>query len=188
MKNVILALAILTAPLPAQAEPLSTVRKWLNTVELIEADRRMLARCDIAVTCEEPARRMIALADVNRGANLSAINRSVNLIIKYADDKTDRWQSALDTLRYLEGDCEDIAILKMELLRSLGWSERDMRLVFTRINGVDHAVLAVRAKDGVEVVLDCNRPDVIPASVFLRTVDYVADLRLPFTLNSLSFR
>ena len=44
--------------------------------------------------------------------------------IEYADDPTDKWQSAEDTMILRSGDCEDHAILMATLMRELGGSAR----------------------------------------------------------------
>jgi transglutaminase-like putative cysteine protease len=44
--------------------------------------------------------------------------------IEYADDPTDLWQNAKDTMMLRSGDCEDHAILMATLIRELGGSAR----------------------------------------------------------------
>jgi len=61
----------------------------------------------------------------------------------------DYWASARDTLRQRAGDCEDIAIAKMQLLAGLGVSRSDMYLTIARdlARNADHALLVVRLDD-----------------------------------------
>lgn len=85
---------------------------------------------------------------------LSAVNSWANTTIRYVEDRelygqADRWATAGETLRRRAGDCEDIAIVKMQLLASQGIDRDDMQLVIARdlVRGSDHAVLVVRLGD-----------------------------------------
>lgn len=91
---------------------------------------------------------------------LAAINSWVNAKIAYTDDialyrQNDFWASSLETLRRGKGDCEDYAILKMDLLAAMGIQRDKMILVIARdlVRNADHAVLVVQLEDG-PVVLD----------------------------------
>ncbi len=83
----------------------------------------------------------------DRRALLSRVNGWVNGAIAYkSDGKRDRWADARTTLRRGYGDCEDYAILKMQMLAAAGVREDDMMLTLARdtMRQVDHAVLLVR--------------------------------------------
>jgi predicted transglutaminase-like cysteine proteinase len=84
---------------------------------------------------------------------LEMTNRWVNARVAFAADGTDRngksldrWSRAEQTLQRGRGDCEDYAIAKMTLLRSLGVADKDMYLVVVRDQVVrdDHMLLVVR--------------------------------------------
>lgn len=84
-------------------------------------------------------------------ARLDAVNSWANAHIRYADDqalygKPDYWADARETLRRGAGDCEDIAILKLQLLAALGVPRQDMFLTVARdlARHADHALLVVR--------------------------------------------
>jgi predicted transglutaminase-like cysteine proteinase len=83
---------------------------------------------------------------------IAAVNRFVNARIAFVDDarqfgRTDVWQSASEALRRGQGDCEDYAIAKLQLLRAAGLDERGLFLVIVRdlVRRSDHAVLAVHS-------------------------------------------
>lgn len=66
-----------------------------------------------------------AIAADGPHARVAAINSWVNSKIAYADDlalyrQNDFWASSRETLRRGKGDCEDYAILKMDLLAAMG--------------------------------------------------------------------
>lgn len=91
---------------------------------------------------------------------LEAVNRYVNGRVKFIDDirqygVADHWTTAADTLRRGQGDCEDYAIAKLQLLRRAGFAEKDLYLVILRdaLRRADHAVLVARA-EGRLLVLD----------------------------------
>jgi predicted transglutaminase-like cysteine proteinase len=91
---------------------------------------------------------------------VEAINGWVNTKITYTDDaklyrQNDYWASSRETLRRRKGDCEDYAILKMDLLAAMGIDRDRMILVVARdlVRNADHAVLVVQLDDG-PVILD----------------------------------
>lgn len=109
-----------------------------------------------------PARLMktgLQRAGVTRGldetATVERINLWVNRHIAYAgDDRTyrrdDFWATAGETIARGSGDCEDFAILKMQLLRAAGIGGDRVKLVLLRDLAVnaDHALLLVRSRTG----------------------------------------
>lgn len=97
---------------------------------------------------------------------LKRVNRWVNHQIAYrSDGKRDKWADARETLRARAGDCEDYAILKMQMLASAGFSKDDMMLTLARdtLRGVDHAVLLVKTH-GDWVMLDMQSDRIVTAA------------------------
>jgi predicted transglutaminase-like cysteine proteinase len=108
-----------------------------------------------------------------RTAQIRNVNAWVNQRIAYVEDvrqygAADHWSSAVQSLRRGRGDCEDYAIAKMQILRTLGVAADSMFLVIARdlVRRADHAILAV-AVDGDLVVLD-NETDRILSSTDAR--------------------
>jgi predicted transglutaminase-like cysteine proteinase len=92
-----------------------------------------------------------------------AVNNWANRNIGYADDivqyhRADHWATAAETIANGRGDCEDYAILKMQMLRAAGFDADRMKLVLLRdlTGGGDHAVLLVVSAEGQRLVLDNN--------------------------------
>jgi predicted transglutaminase-like cysteine proteinase len=90
-----------------------------------------------------------------------AVNNWVNRQIGYASDdsnyhRADYWATAAETIARGRGDCEDFAILKMQMLRGAGFDADRMKLVLLRdlVGGGDHAVLLVVDKNGQRLVMD----------------------------------
>jgi predicted transglutaminase-like cysteine proteinase len=103
-------------------------------------------------------------------ATLSSVNRWVNQAIAYTEDRAlfgrnDYWAGAQRTLALRRGDCEDIALTKMELLAAAGIRHEDMVLTIARdlARNADHAVLIVRL-DGRYYMLDNATDQVLDAS------------------------
>jgi predicted transglutaminase-like cysteine proteinase len=103
-------------------------------------------------------------------AKLELVNGWVNHRIQFTSDfqtsgQADRWSGAAETLSRGQGDCEDYAITKLQLLRALGFSDRDLYLSVVRdlVRRADHAVLVVRV-EGRFVVLDNNVDRVLDTS------------------------
>ena len=99
-------------------------------------------------------------------ATVEAVNRWVNREIRYVEDRalfghSDYWAGARLTMALRRGDCEDIALTKMQILASAGFSRDDMFLTIARdtVRRADHALLVVRMGDKF-LVLD-NATDVI---------------------------
>ena len=104
-----------------------------------------------------PADRTELLADVNRWVNRS---------IRYqSDNGRDYWAKASETLSKRAGDCEDYAILKMQMLAAAGVRKDDMMLTLARdtLRRIDHAVLLVK-HEGAWVMLDMQSDRVAPAN------------------------
>jgi len=116
-------------------------------------------RCASGVrkTLAEAARRAEDLPPLEA---LALVNRSVNGAIAYASDKSawgkgDYWASPVEIAKRGKGDCEDYAIAKMWLLRSIGFTPGQLQLVVLKDvrKQVFHAVLAVHV-EGKAYVLD----------------------------------
>jgi predicted transglutaminase-like cysteine proteinase len=78
----------------------------------------------------------------------------------------DYWATADETIARRAGDCEDMAIVKMQALRLLGFAPRDLYLVTGRNRaGAQHALLAVRIDESFWV-LDDGSAMVVPAASY----------------------
>lgn len=91
---------------------------------------------------------------------LARVNQWVNREIAYVNDdrnyrKRDFWATAEQTIARGKGDCEDFAILKMQMLRAAGVDADRMKLVLLRdlAANADHAFLLVQTDAG-KLVLD----------------------------------
>ena len=115
-------------------------------------------------------RRAIGRTPSDREALLSRVNAWVNRNIAYRDDSaqfgtSDYWADARMTLRSRTGDCEDYAILKMQMLAAAGVAREDMMLTLARdtLRRNDHAVLLVK-HNGAWVMLDMTNNKLAPAA------------------------
>jgi predicted transglutaminase-like cysteine proteinase len=86
---------------------------------------------------------------------IAAINAWTNAKVRYVEDRelygrADFWATARMTLKRRAGDCEDIAIAKMQLLAAVGVRREDMFLTIARdlARNADHALLVVRHENG----------------------------------------
>ena len=91
---------------------------------------------------------------------LARVNQWVNREIAYVGDdrnyrQRDYWATAEQTIARGKGDCEDFAILKMQMLRAAGVDAERMKLVLLRdlAANADHAFLLVETDAG-KLVLD----------------------------------
>ncbi len=76
---------------------------------------------------------------------LSLVNSAVNNLIRYRPDQGDVWATPVETATSGAGDCEDYAIAKLWLLRSIGYTPSQLQLVVLKDTrtGLYHSVLAV---------------------------------------------
>jgi predicted transglutaminase-like cysteine proteinase len=116
------------------------------------------------------ARRYLGAHSASRESTLSAVNRFVNQRIRYTEDRdqygvADFWAGARRTLRAGKGDCEDIALVKLQLLAAEGVARHDMILTIARdlVRKADHAVLIVRTEAGWRM-LDNATDEVLDAA------------------------
>ncbi|MGH6632526.1 MAG: transglutaminase-like cysteine peptidase, partial [Sphingopyxis sp.] len=105
-------------------------------------------------------RRANASPGLNEQDLLARVNQWVNREITYVNDdrnyrQRDFWATAEQTIARGSGDCEDFAILKMQMLRAAGVDAERMKLVLLRdlAANADHAFLLVQTDAG-KVVLD----------------------------------
>lgn len=103
-------------------------------------------------------------------ASVEGVNAWANRRIRYAEDaklygRADYWANAESTLRKRAGDCEDIAIVKLQILAAMGVPRSDMFLTIARdlARHADHALLVVRIDNrywvldnAVDRLLDAN--------------------------------
>lgn len=101
-----------------------------------------------------------AAAGVSAAEALEIVNLTVNAALTYSPDKTswgqgDYWATPAETLARGVGDCEDFAVTKMWLLRSLGFSAEQLQVVVLQDTKkrVYHAILAVHL-NGERLILD----------------------------------
>ncbi|HKX21830.1 MAG TPA: transglutaminase-like cysteine peptidase [Rhizorhapis sp.] len=120
---------------------------------------------------------------LDRLEQIRAVNRWVNARISYVEDArlygaADHWAPAVQSLSRGRGDCEDYAIAKMQILRTMGVPANAMFLVIARdlVRRADHAILAV-AVDGDLLVLDNETDRVLSTS-------QVRDYRPVLTFNA----
>jgi predicted transglutaminase-like cysteine proteinase len=94
---------------------------------------------------------------------LYEINKYANDRVKWTSDtelygKMERWAYPLD-----RGDCEDIVLLKRQLLAKAGWPPGSLLITPVEERGADkgrHAVLTVRSDRG-EMILDNQTPEIL---------------------------
>ena len=110
-----------------------------------------------------------AAAGLDPLAKLKFVQQAVSNRIRWQHDLdnmgvADFWANAGETLRRGTGDSEDIAIVKMQVLKAAGFSPRDLYISIGRHNvrGA-HVVLLARAPGGFYVLDDTNHDLMTPA-------------------------
>lgn len=110
-----------------------------------------------------------AVAGLDPVAKLRMVQQEVNRRVRWMHDLDnmgvgDFWANAGETLRRGTGDSEDIAIVKMQVLKAAGFSPKDLYLSIGRHNvrGA-HVVLLARTTGGFFVLDDLNQDIMTPA-------------------------
>lgn len=151
----------------------------LTTGRFLGTERIPIGRTRFDASWERVAAQRLSTSDVARTLGhtpsdrtelMAAVNRWVNNEISYRRDsalfgRRDYWADARSTLASRKGDCEDYAILKMQLLGAAGVAQEDMMLTLARdtLRRSDHAVLLVRHQ-GEWFMLDMASDRVAPAA------------------------
>ncbi|WP_435417878.1 transglutaminase-like cysteine peptidase [Parerythrobacter aurantius] len=161
-------LAVLPKPLPgASPEDFLASKRTRIGKTGFDADWRR-------VRSERPTlsmRRVVGTGAAVDIATVERVNAWVNTAITFVEDrdlfgKADFWAGGRRTMQLGKGDCEDIAITKMQLLAAAGFSRDDMFLTIARdrVRNADHALLVVRV-GGRFVVLDNTTSELLDAGV-----------------------
>lgn len=119
-----------------------------------------VSRAAPAALMQRQLRSANAVPGLSETELLARVNQWVNREIAYVGDdrnyrRRDFWATAEQTIARGSGDCEDFAILKMQMLRAAGVEAERMKLVLLRdlAANADHAFLLVDT-DGGKLVLD----------------------------------
>lgn len=116
----------------------------------------------------EMQRLIAAAVGVPRLQQIGYVQSAVSRRIGWRSDTTqygrhDYWASAEETLRNGRGDMEDRAILKMQALRALGFSIRDLYLTLGRDTvGGPQALLIARIGNTFYILDDTGGPPYTP--------------------------
>jgi predicted transglutaminase-like cysteine proteinase len=135
-------------------EALWRLPQWQQVVQQLPRQELQVRACLSGANCADPgARRLAAIVALNLGRGPLDQIREVNSAINRAPYRQDReqfgrddyWESPL-TFARSGGDCEDYAIAKYFVLRLLGFTDANLRIVvLTRQGGNEvHALLLVR--------------------------------------------
>lgn len=112
---------------------------------------------------------MTAARGRTKTEQLELVNRWVNRAIHFREDgAADRWAGIAETMSSGRGDCEDYAVAKLQLLRALGHSTRDLYILIVRDVRLaqDHAVLLARSGPRL-MLLDNQRDEIVDANTLL---------------------
>jgi predicted transglutaminase-like cysteine proteinase len=162
-----------STPSPMQADGLGSedflaTRRLAISKTAFDRDWQRVSRDRVSL---KRYRRLIGNESGNDFAALAAVNAWVNQAIAFTEDRklfsrADFWAGAGTTLRLRRGDCEDIALTKMQLLAAAGIPREDMILTLARdlVRNADHAVLIVR-QGGRYYMLDNASDEVFDASL-----------------------
>lgn len=151
--------AISAARLPAASKWHRVSREDYRPLFSAQCQQSGLAGCDSAFA--RTLTKVVAKAEGQPvGETLDLVNRSVNAAVTYRDDVKiwgvgDHWATPSEIAQKGMGDCEDYAIAKYWVLRSLGFSAEQLQVVVLQDTRrqMFHAVLVVHV-DGGRYVLD----------------------------------
>lgn len=136
------------------AVPMSTLpaaQKWQRVSAALDCPKR---KCSNSTA--DALRKALEVASTKSTFEaLSLINNSVNNLIRYRADRAEIWSTPSETIAAGAGDCEDLVIAKIWMLRSMGYADDQLQLVVLRNkeSGAFHAVLVVHTVDA-DYVLD----------------------------------
>lgn len=153
------SVAISAARLPAAAKWQDARQTDYRAFFSADCETAGFGECDSDFATKLRAVAQTAAALDARGM-LDLVNRSVNHSLTYRDDSAiwgmgDYWANPVEMAHQGAGDCEDYAIAKYWLLRSLGVADENLQLVMLQDTRrqLFHAVLVAHI-DGDSYVLD----------------------------------
>lgn len=163
-----------------QNASLAVTPRVLSTGQFLGTERIRIGHTQFDVSWDRVSNRPLSRDDMSRSigyapherdALLAKVNRWVNRNIEYREDrvqygKSDYWADAKTTLQSRLGDCEDYAILKMQMLAAAGINREEMMLTLVRDTTArtDHAVLLVKSGNDW-LMLDMAKDRIVPAGL-----------------------
>ncbi len=144
--------------------------QWKRLLGRIEKELKTMTRCWADVPrCPSPEMRQwrqigVQAAGLDRREQLRIVNSYFNQSPYKADRELygvrEYWATPAEFMAR-SGDCEDYAIAKYFTLRHLGFHDDELRIVmlYDRIRGVGHAILAVLVEGDI-LILD-NQNDIV---------------------------
>lgn len=152
------SVAISAAKLPAASKWQDATRKDYRAFFTPDCASAGLSQCNTRFARKAQA-TMRNVADLSGQALLRAVNRGINAALPYQSDaetwnQADRWVTMSELSAKGAGDCEDYAIAKYWLLRSLGFPTENLQIVVladTRRQAF-HAVLVAHYNDTAYVL------------------------------------
>ena len=140
----------------------SAFTKWNGVIKNFKKDfRASLQKSEV----QDWMRFLSSIENEPRSAQIKAVNEYMNKMEFVADNMNygtrDYWATPMEFLKR-GGDCEDYVIAKYISLRSLGFSEDELRLavVYDQVMRMPHAILVVY-EDGAAKILDNQNPAVL---------------------------
>lgn len=91
-----------------------------------------------------------------RKSQLNDVQAKVNKDTTYVTDQKNYGVPEYWAVAQGKGDCEDFALAKMKMLRSLGWPKETLDVAICLVSGQGHAVLIAHTSEG-DYVLDNNQ-------------------------------
>lgn len=152
------SVAISAAKLPAASKWQDATRKDYRAFFMSTCASAGLSQCDTPFARKAQAARR-NVSDLSGLPLLRAVNRRINAALPYQSDaetwdQDDRWVTMSELSAKGVGDCEDYAIAKYWLLRSLGFPSESLQIVVladTRRQAF-HAVLVAHYNDTAYVL------------------------------------
>jgi len=145
------------------AASLKALPQWRRVVDKVHGQQEVYARCAAdAGACGTAALRawrkiLSDTAGRDRREQLKRVNHYFNRWPYKLDievyGQSEYWATPVEFMTN-SGDCEDYAIAKFFALRHSGFATDELRIVvvWDRIRGIGHAILAVYAQSGVQVL------------------------------------
>jgi predicted transglutaminase-like cysteine proteinase len=137
-----------------KSDDLSAFKKWNTMFDRFE-DQLKAQQDNKKVTAWK--NKLASLKTKSEFEKIQAVNTYLNSIEYITDARNfkqnDFWQTPIEFMKR-GGDCEDYAIAKYASLRSLGFSNEQLRvaIVHDEIKNIPHAILVVYTADGTYIL------------------------------------
>ena len=183
-----LAMTFVSQPIVALPTPLLTKATALSYIPVDESWRTARSALRSVSDQAEIAQISADILKTSPDERVMRVNEWVNSIITFVDDSerlnvADHWATPRETLAAKKGDCEDYAVLKMELLHAAGIPLEAMQIVIIEERNFKYHAMLMVELGGSVTILDNRTDDLKQIGSVMKTARFALGVDGQFKLD-----